>query len=237
MAPEIDFRVGDAEALPFGDQSFSAGLVDIRRHVRRRARSRGARAGAGVSEGWSDRARELGPGGRGCGPVRRPAPVHARTDHRRTLAFEWGRPERLRELLGDASELRFKPGTTTLRMPDGPSVWKTFVAGFGPAKTLAANLDEAEPSSCAGTFISEDLRREINEGLNVIEHGTAPTTSSSSPAAAKWSAIAARITRSAYSPYICSRNCMVYINTLIWQRVLAALVGKTHRQGSRRSGS
>jgi len=51
----------------------------------------------------------------------------------------------------------------------------------------------------------EDLRREINEGLNVIEHGTAPTTSSSSPAAAKWSAIAARITRSACSPCICSR--------------------------------
>jgi len=221
MAPEIDFWVGDAEALPFGDQSFSAGLVDIRRHVRRRARSRGARAGAGVSEGWSDRARELGPGGRGCGPVRRPAPVHARTDHRRTLAFEWGRPERLRELLGDASELRFKPGTTTLRMPDGPSVWKTFVAGFGPAKTLAANLDEAEPSSCAGTFISEDLRREINEGLNVIE---------------QWNSANDFIFFARRGEMVSNRredheismlalhllqNCMVYINTLMLQRVLA----------------
>ena len=52
---------------------------------------------------------------------------------------------------------------------------------------------------------SEDLRREINEGLTSSSNGTAPTMSSSSPAAAKWSASAAKITKSVCSLCICSR--------------------------------
>jgi hypothetical protein len=43
-------------------------------------------------------------------------------------------PERIFELLGDAFELRFEPGTTTLRMPNGESVWELFVNGYGPTK-------------------------------------------------------------------------------------------------------
>jgi hypothetical protein len=57
--------------------------------------------------------------------------------------FDWGRPEKVCELLGDAFDLKFETGTTTLRMPDGAAVWDLFVAGFGPTKTVFATLDES----------------------------------------------------------------------------------------------
>jgi hypothetical protein len=50
-------------------------------------------------------------------------------------------PERIFELLGDAFELRFEPGTTTLRMPNGESVSELFVNGYSPTKALAASCD------------------------------------------------------------------------------------------------
>ena len=55
--------------------------------------------------------------------------------------LEWGRPERVRELLGAAFDLRFETGTTVLRALSGEAVWKLFVTGFGPTKTLAASLE------------------------------------------------------------------------------------------------
>jgi SAM-dependent methyltransferase len=50
--------------------------------------------------------------------------------------FEWGREERVRELLGADFDLSFEPGTTVLRMPSGERVWQVFSEGYGPTKTL-----------------------------------------------------------------------------------------------------
>src|SRR5262249_50747240 len=61
--------------------------------------------------------------------------------------FEWGRPERLRELLGGAFDLEFEEGVTTLQMPNGKGVWDLFVEGYGPTRTTAAGCD---PESRAG---------------------------------------------------------------------------------------
>ena len=47
---------------------------------------------------------------------------------------------------------------------------------------------------------SEALRREIHEGLNVVEQWNGPPISCSLPVAASWSATAGKITRSACSP-------------------------------------
>src|SRR3984957_3096804 len=46
---------------------------------------------------------------------------------------------------------------------------------------------------------SEALRREIHEGLNVVEQWKAPRISCSLPVAARWSATAGKTTRSACS--------------------------------------
>jgi SAM-dependent methyltransferase len=122
-ATDIDFRVADAEALPFEDASFDAvtstfGVMFVARSesaAREMARvcKRGGRLGLvtwvpeGTVTGIFQTMRPHLPPPPGNPP---PSP------------FEWGRPERIRELLGDAFELRFEPGTTTLRMPDGESV-------------------------------------------------------------------------------------------------------------------
>ena len=65
----------------------------------------------------------------------------------RRLRSNGDAPERIRELLGDAFELRFEPGTTTLRMPNAESVWELFVNGYGPTKALAASCDHSGGSS------------------------------------------------------------------------------------------
>jgi hypothetical protein len=68
--------------------------------------------------------------------------------------FAWGTPERLQDLLGAAFELRFETGTTVLRVPDGEAAWEVFVTGYGPTKTLAANLDPERRESLKHDFIA-----------------------------------------------------------------------------------
>jgi len=55
--------------------------------------------------------------------------------------FEWGREERVRQLLGKDFDLSFEIGTTVLRMPSGEAVWNVFSEGYGPTKMLYQNTD------------------------------------------------------------------------------------------------
>jgi SAM-dependent methyltransferase len=64
--------------------------------------------------------------------------------------FEWGRPERVSELLGGDFDLKFETGTTVLRMPSAERVWDVFSNGYGPTKMLYQNTDRRD-----------DLRRDF----------------------------------------------------------------------------
>ncbi|WP_198377715.1 class I SAM-dependent methyltransferase [Neoroseomonas rubea] len=64
--------------------------------------------------------------------------------------FEWGREERVRELLGADFDLAFETGTTVLRMPSGERVWEVFSEGYGPTKTLHRTTERRD-----------DLRRDF----------------------------------------------------------------------------
>ena len=55
--------------------------------------------------------------------------------------FEWGRIERIRDLLGSAFDLRFEKGVSYYREPSGDAAWDTFSTGYGPTRSLAASLD------------------------------------------------------------------------------------------------
>jgi len=55
--------------------------------------------------------------------------------------FEWGREERVTQLLGKDFDLSFEAGATVLRMPSGEAVWNVFSEGYGPTKTLYQNTD------------------------------------------------------------------------------------------------
>jgi hypothetical protein len=68
-------------------------------------------------------------------------------------------------LLGNAFELRFEAGTTTLRMPNGESVWELFVNGYGPTKTLAASIDPERREQLKQDFIA--FHERYRKGLGI----------------------------------------------------------------------
>jgi len=68
-------------------------------------------------------------------------------------------------LIGDAFDLRFETGTTTLRMPDGESVWELFVEGYGPTKALAASGDAQRRESLRRDFIAFHERYRSDLGI------------------------------------------------------------------------
>ena len=55
--------------------------------------------------------------------------------------FDWGRTDRLQELLGPAFDLTIEEGTSFYRVPDGATAWRQFVEGYGPVRALAGKLD------------------------------------------------------------------------------------------------
>ena len=57
--------------------------------------------------------------------------------------FDWGREQRVRELLADAFELQIEQKVSTLVTADGEEYWQLFVTSYGPTKTLAESLPEA----------------------------------------------------------------------------------------------
>jgi hypothetical protein len=67
--------------------------------------------------------------------------------------FEWGRVERIRELLGSAFELRFEQGISYYREPSAEAAWATFSTGYGPTRSLAASLDSERRDAFREDFI------------------------------------------------------------------------------------
>ena len=48
--------------------------------------------------------------------------------------FDWGREERVRELLGEAFELEIEEHVSTLETRDGEEYWQLFSTSYGPAR-------------------------------------------------------------------------------------------------------
>ncbi len=71
----------------------------------------------------------------------------------------------MRELLGDAFDLTFERGTTTLRMPSGKVIWDVFVNGYGPTKTLAASLSPEKRAALERDFIAMHERYRTPAGV------------------------------------------------------------------------
>lgn len=56
--------------------------------------------------------------------------------------FDWGKQDRVKELLGDAFDLVLEPGVSTLKIGSGEEYWQLFASSYGPTKTLAESLDD-----------------------------------------------------------------------------------------------
>lgn len=151
----IEYRLGDAERLPFADGEFDAvvstfGVMFASRpeaaaaEVARVCRKGGRIAlTTWVSDGNVYKMFHVMK--RYMPPPANPAPPSP---------FEWGRADRIRQLLGTAFELRFEIGVSYYREPSGEAAWETFSKGYGPTRSLVASLDARRLDAFRADFIA-----------------------------------------------------------------------------------
>jgi SAM-dependent methyltransferase len=161
---DIEYRVADAERLPFADGEFDAvvstcGIMFASRpeaaaaELARVTRKQGRIAlttwlpDSNVFEMFKVMKRYMA-------PPPDPAPPSP---------FEWGKAERVRELLGKDFDLKFERGTSFYREPSAEAAWRTFSTSYGPTKALAGSLDDSRRADLRRDFIAlhERFRTEL----------------------------------------------------------------------------
>jgi SAM-dependent methyltransferase len=152
---DIVYEVGDAEELPFADGAFDAVISTC-----------GIMFASRPEAAASELARVCRKGGRVAmttwlpdsnlfkmflvmKPYMPPPPNPAPPS-----PFEWGKTERITELLGSSFDLKFEKGISYYREPNGEAAWQTFSNGYGPTKTLAGNLDQARRAELHRDFVA-----------------------------------------------------------------------------------
>jgi SAM-dependent methyltransferase len=162
---EIDYRVGDAEALELEDGSFD--LVT-------------STCGVMFAPDHQAVARELArvtkPGGRIALVCWTPdsglaqmfqvmRPFQPTPPAGVGNQFDWGREDYVAELLGDDFELEFAHGDSVLEAESGESVWQLFSTEYGPTKTLADSLDEERREELHRNFVELHEQSRTNGGI------------------------------------------------------------------------
>jgi SAM-dependent methyltransferase len=151
----IDYQIGDAEQLPFADAAFDAVVSTC-----------GVMFASRPEAAAAELARVCRPGGRIAlttwlsdgnlfkmfqvmraymPPPPSPPPPSP---------FEWGRTERIQQLLGGAFDLKFEKGVSFYREPSPEAAWQTFSTGYGPTRALAANLDAEKRAAFERDFVA-----------------------------------------------------------------------------------
>lgn len=136
----IDYRVGDCENLEVGDASFdrvssTCGVMFAPDHeATARELARVVRPGGRLGlANWTPEG-GIGDMFRIMAPFQ-PAPPPS-------SPFDWGKPDRVRELLGDAFDLDITEQVSTVESESAEAYWELFSSSYGPTKTLAENLGE-----------------------------------------------------------------------------------------------
>jgi SAM-dependent methyltransferase len=149
----IDYQLGDAECLPFEDGKFDAvistfGVMFASRPETASAEiARVCRRGGRIALAtWAPQSTVV----KMFEVMKRYMPAPNGPAPR--SPFEWGRPERVRELFESRFQLRFEQGVSYYREPSGEAAWDTFSKGYGPTKALAASLDPERRRSLRHDF-------------------------------------------------------------------------------------
>lgn len=164
---EIDFRVADAERLPFVDREFDAVVSTF-----------GVMFTTRPDKAAGELARVCRSGGRLALVTWLPDSnvfqmFMAMKPYQPPLAtpppspFDWGRRERVSELLGRDFDLNFEQGTSQLHVTDGAAAWRMFEAGYGPIASLAASLDPERRQRFERDFIALHDRFRIEGGVTM----------------------------------------------------------------------
>jgi SAM-dependent methyltransferase len=163
---EIDYRVGDVEALDLEDASFD-----------RVASACGVMFAPDHQAVASELARVTKPGGKialACwAPDSGPAELFALIRPFQPPPppgvgnqFEWGREGYVRDLLGDDFELEFDQEDSLLELESGEAAWELFSRDFGPIRTLAESLDDEQREELHRGFVELHERSGANGGIH-----------------------------------------------------------------------
>jgi SAM-dependent methyltransferase len=138
----IDYRVADAEKLPFEDGYFDAVISTC-----------GIMFAGKPEAAAAELIRVTKPGGRiGLTTWKPDSEVMELFKVMKTYMpapptppppspFAWGASERVTELLGGGFNLKFEEAVSVFRFASGEDAWQAWITTYGPSKTLAGNLD------------------------------------------------------------------------------------------------
>ena len=165
-AAAIDYRVADAEDLPFADGRFDRVISTF---------------GVMFAGDHAQAGRELGrvcrKEGRLClatwapdGAVARFFAVlaaHTAAPPPPASPLLWGDPDHLRALLGRDFELRFEPGVSHAYHDSVDDVWSWYLRGFGPLRTIHDALDAAGRTALKRDVDAYHRHYEVDAGLHI----------------------------------------------------------------------
>jgi len=150
---DIDYLHADAEALPFSDGAFDAAISTFGVMFVGKPEAAAAELARVVRKGgrltlatWKDDGNVFNM----FGVMKKfmPAPPQPPPPS----PFAWGKTERLKELFGGSFDLEFEEGDNRFRYQSGEQAWNLWVNHYGPARSLAATLDDAR---------REELKRDM----------------------------------------------------------------------------
>lgn len=140
LDPPIDFRLAEAERLPFEEAAFDGVISTF-----------GVMFAAEPERAAAELARVCRPGGRLALATWAPdgsvaaffglIGAHTGAPPPEPSPLAWGDPERLQALLGTAFELDFEQGVSEAFHDDVDDVWSWYARGFGPVRQLVETLD------------------------------------------------------------------------------------------------
>lgn len=151
----INYRIGDAEKLPFADQTFDGVISTFGVMFASRPEAAAAELARVCRRGGRIALATWLPDGGvfKMFQVMRPF-MPAPATPAAPSPFEWGNTERVRALLAGNFDLRFEKGVATYFDRDGAAAWDAFVTGYGPTKALAKSLDDSRRVELKKAFIA-----------------------------------------------------------------------------------
>lgn len=167
--PPVTYRQADAENLPFADAGFDAVISTF-----------GVMFAPDQKRAADEMARVCRPGGRlvlatwaKTGAVAKFFGIIASHSgsppdtEPESSPLDWGDPDHVSDLLGDAFELTFETGLNRAYHEDEEAIWQWYLRGFGPLKMLHDSLDSDARKALKADIDQYHANYRVDAGLRV----------------------------------------------------------------------